>query len=169
MMGINETAAVSCYVDTAALLVMVLLLFLSERIRQRKTVPLRLFFLLCCTVTATCVFCLMYNAVYKQTAEWSHSFALGARSMCSYAVLLVIVLWLLFVDSKLHGAKNWSPVARKMLFLPIALYAILLTVNLITGIVFTVSSDNLIKPKPLYYVMYIMEFAYFALSAFAVW
>ena len=54
---VSETAIVSCYADSAALLVVILLLLLSERIRQRRTVPLRIFFLLSCTVTVTCIFC----------------------------------------------------------------------------------------------------------------
>ena len=168
-MGINETAVVSCYVDAAALLVMVLLLLLSERIRQRKAVPLRVFFLLCCAVTATCVFCFMYNAMYKQTSAWSHSFALGARTMRCYMVLLIVVLWLFFVNAKLYGARQWNPVVQRILFLPIAAYAIMLMVNFFTGIVFTISPENLFEPKPLYYFMFVIEYIYFALSALGVW
>ena len=51
MNAIVGNAIVSCYVDAAALLVMVLLLLLSERLRSRRTRSLRLFYLLSCVVT----------------------------------------------------------------------------------------------------------------------
>ena len=166
---VSETAIVSCYADSAALLVVILLLLLSERIRQRRTVPLRIFFLLSCTVTVTCIFCFFYNAMYKSPAPWSHTVALAARTLRCYAVILIILLWLFFVNSKLYGKSRLDSLPQRILLLPIALYAVFLTINLFTGIVFTISPDNLISPKPLYYVMYIIEFAYFALSALAVW
>ena len=166
---VSETAIVSCYADSAALLVMVLLLLLSERIRQRRTVPLRIFFLLSCTVTVTCIFCFFYNAMYKNPAPWSHTVALVARTLRCYAVILILVLWLLFVNSKLYGKSRLYSLPQRILLLPIAVYAVMLTLNLFTGIVFTISPDNLIRPRPLYYVMYVIEFAYFALSALVVW
>ena len=166
---INETAAVSCYVDAAALLLMAVLLFLSERIRQRKTLPLKAYFLLCCTVTATCVFCFVYNAMYKQPAAWSHTVALIARSLRSYAVLFIVATWVYFVNSMLHVPEKRKAIAQRIIMVPVVLYVILLAVNLFTGIVFKISPVNLIDPKPLYYVLYVIEFTAFALSAFSVW
>ena len=94
---VSETAIVSCYADSAALLVVILLLLLSERIRQRRTVPLRIFFLLSCTVTVTCIFCFFYNAMYKSPAPWSHTVALAARTLRCYAVILIILLLLILM------------------------------------------------------------------------
>ena len=169
MIAIDQTAAVSCYVDAAALLVMILLMLLSERIRQRRTVSLRIFFLLSCTVTLMCVFCFIYNVMYRQTAPWTHAVALAARTMRTYASLLVVVLWLFYVNSKLYGKKRWKPSHERILFIPIVIYAVFLVINLFNGAIFTISPENLIVPKPLYYVMYVIEFAYFGLTAFGVW
>ncbi len=168
-MMINETAIVSCYADSAAFLVMGLLLLLSERIRQRRTASLRVFFLLCCTVTVTSILSFAYNAMYKQTAPWTHMAAFAARTLRCYAVLLIILLWLAYVKTTLYGSRRDTPFRQWLLLLPIALYAVFLAVNFFTGIVFTISPDNLIVQKPLYYVMYAVELAYFGLSAFSVW
>ena len=70
MKTIVGDAAVSCYVDIASLLIMILLLLLSARLRHRKNASLRIFNLLSLCVTAICVCPFVYNAMYMQTAPW---------------------------------------------------------------------------------------------------
>lgn len=165
MNAIVGNAIVSCYVDAAALLVMVLLLLLSERLRSRRTRSLRLFYLLSCVVTAACVFSFVYDAMYEQTMPWCRTAALIARTLRCFAVLCILQLWLTYVQSKLYGKKDWKSASSRALAAPIVLYAVLFIINLFTGIIFVIGADNRAVLRPLYYVMYIMETVYFGLSA----
>ena len=158
---------VSCYVDAASFLVMILLLLLSERIRKRKTDSLRIFYSLCLVVTFTCICCFTFNAMYGQPAKWCHTVALISRTLWDIFVLGTICLWLAFVDRKLYGKqKTYIRVIR---LVPVAVFLILLIVNPFTGIIYTISEHNSLQPKPLFYLMMTSSFLLFLSSALEVW
>ena len=165
MTPIVGDAVVSCYVDAASLLVMLVLLILTERRRHGKTLAMRILNLLSLCVTANCVFPFIYNAMYMQTAPWSHAAAVIAKTLRECVVLVIVILWLIYVDHKLYGRRNWREFRFRLALLPFAGLLVLLIVNLFTGIVFTYSAENLIQPKPLLYIIFLVEFAYFVLSA----
>ena len=158
-------AAVSCYVDAASLLIMIMLLILSERLRRRENPSLCIFHKLSLCVTALCICPFIYNAMYMQPAPWCHTTAIIFKTLRECIVLLIIILWLVYVDHKLYGEKNHRVFAFKLVFLPLALFLILLIVNLFTGIVFTYSEENRFEPKPVLYAIFAVEFVYFAFSA----
>ncbi len=158
-------ATVSCYVDVASLLIMVLLLLLSERLRHRGNTSLRIFYMLSLCVTAICVCPFVYNAMYMQPAPWCHNVALIAKTLRECIVLLIVILWLIYVDRKLYGERNRHSRAFRLVFLPFVLFFVLLIVNPFTGIVFTYSADNRFEPKPMMYAIFAVEFVYFAFSA----
>ena len=164
MNAIVGEAVVSCYVDAASLLVMVLLLLLSERLRHRQNMSLRLFRILSLCVTANCIFPFLYNAVYMQPAPWCHTLALAAKTLRECTVLVIIIFWFMYIDQKLYGEKSQRLYKYRFAFLPFGVFLILLIVNLFTGIVFTYSAENRIEPKPLLYVSFAVEFLYFAFS-----
>ncbi len=162
-------AAVSCYVDAAALLIMVLLLLLSERLRKRKNATLKVFYAMCLSITANCVFAFICDAMYMQTAPWAHAAAMIAKTLRECGILLITILWLMYVDRKLYREKDrLSNTVRILFFAPFAVFFILLIVNLFTGIVFICDENNQIENRPLLHVIFVVEFAYFVLSAFMV-
>ena len=158
-------AVVSCYVDAASLLVMILLLILSKHLRHRESTSTRIFYALSLCVTANCVFSFLYNAMYMQTAPWCHTAAIVFKTLRECMVLVIVLLWLVYIDNKLNGEKKRRSIKAALVFLPFVGLLILLVVNLFTGIVFTYSSNNLLQPKPLLYVIFAVEFGYFACSA----
>ncbi len=159
-------AIVSCYVSAVSFLVMVLMLLLSERLKSRRTGPLRYLFRLTLCVATTCVFLFICNAMYRQRAPWCHTAAIVTRTAREILVVVIVSLWLAFVDSKLYGERNISYYSRyKWLFVPLGLALILLIVNPFTGIVFTYSRDNVLEHKPLLLVIWGIEFLYFCSSA----
>ena len=81
MNSIVGNAIVSCYMDAAAILVMVLLLLLSDRLRKRNTPSLRIFSTLCWQVLFTSVVCFIFNAMYRQPALWTRNVALISRTL----------------------------------------------------------------------------------------
>ena len=165
MNGIKGEAVVSCYVAAASLLIILLLMLLSERLRKRKSESLRLFFMISLCVAVNCVFHFIYNAMYMQPAPWCNTAALIAKTLRECVVLVIVLLWLVYVDRKLYGSKNYRSFKFRLAFLPFVAFLALLIVNLFTGIVFTYSAENRFEPKTLFYVIIGVEFGYFAFSA----
>ncbi len=165
MKPIVGEAIVSCYVDAASFLAMLVLLILSHRHRKQKNSTLRIFHLLSLCVTANCVFPFIYNAMYMQSAPWCHTAAMIAKTLRECVVLLIVALWLVYVHRKLYGEKNRRITALSLAFLPFVGFFILLVVNLFTGIAFTYSEDNRFQPGLLLYIIFLVEFIYFCSSA----
>ena len=160
---------VSCYVDAASLLVMVLLLMMSDRLRQQRSESLRVLFRLSVTIAFTCAVCFVFNAMAGHTQPWSRVVALVSRTLWELCVLVTISLWLAYVDCKLYGAGRGPRVIRLIRRIPIGIFLVLLVLNLFTGIVFTLSEENRLQPKLLFYIMMATNFLLFLSSALAVW
>ena len=165
---IDERAVVSCYVDAAAGLLMLVVLFLSERLHKRNTLSMRIYYALSGQVLFTCVACFVFNAMYHHQAPWSHTVALISRTAWDYSVLAVVCQWIAYVDVKLFGERKRRPFIRIIRILPMAIFLLLLIINLFTGIVFTIAEDNSIQPKPLFFVIMATMFLYFCASALMV-
>ncbi|MBO6092280.1 MAG: PP2C family protein-serine/threonine phosphatase [Oscillospiraceae bacterium] len=166
---IDEKAIVACYVDAAAILAMVVLLLQSGHLRKRNTLPLRIYYILSWQVLFTAVCCFVFNAMYRQSAPWSHTVALISRTLWDYSVLAVDYLWLTYVDVKLFGSRKRGSIARIIRILPLIIFLVLLVINLFTGIVFTITEDNSLQPKPLFSLMTLTMILYFCTSALIVW
>ena len=162
---INGNSVVSCYVDAVSLLMMFLVLTFSERMRHRETRLLRIFHLLLLCITANCIFTFVYNAMYMQTASWCHITAMIFKTLQECMNLVILYLWLTFLDYKLYGNQRWKdPVFRFVLLLLLVLL-LLFIVNIFTGTVFTFSESNILEPKRLLYYICFVEFGIFVLSA----
>ena len=165
MNPIYGEAAVSCYVDAASFLIMVLILFLSNRLPSRRRVSMRIFRMLSMFVAAICICPFIYNAMYMQPAPWCHTAAIIAKTLRECIVLLIVILWLVYVNHKLYGMKERHSLKLGLVFLPFAVFLGILIVNPFTGIAFAYSAENRFEPKPLMYVIFAVEFIYFAFSA----
>ena len=169
MNAIIGEAVVSCYADAASLLVMVLLLLLSERLQQRKTRSLRIFFQLSLCITAACAAYFVFNALYRQPAAWCRTAALITGTLCEYLVVIIVCLWGSYVEHTLYGdrpGKNGARVFRGFLM---TADLILLAVNLFTGIAFDIGADNTIEPKWPFFVMVGLNLLVFLASMVMVW
>ena len=165
MNAIIGEAIVSCYVNAAALLVMAALLFLSEQLGRKKSVPLRSFRILSLCVTANCITSFVYNAMYMQSAPWCHTAAIIAKTLREYIAAVTVAMWLVYVERRLYGEKGRRSTALRIALILYAALFVILAVNLFTGIAFTFSDTNRMEAKPLLYVIYAAEFIYFCLSA----
>ena len=159
---------VSCYVDAASFLGVILLLILSERTLRQKNKSLRLYFMLCLMIAVTSVICFVFNAMDGHTEPWSHTVALISRTLWEFCVLVIIVLWLAFVDHKLfRDFRKWTFV-RMIRDLPLFVFPVLLIINSFTGIVFTIAEDNRLRPHFLFYIIMVTNFLIFLSTAVAV-
>ena len=169
MNAIAGGSVVSCYVDAASLLTILLLLYLSARLRRRKTKEMRIFRLLGWIVAANCIACFVFNAMYRQTAPWSGTVALLSRALWEYLVLAELFLWLIYVDNKLYGEVRKKSTLQLLRFGPLIVFFVLNTVNLFTGIVFTIAEDNRVEPTVIYYLMIATNLILFVSAALSVW
>ena len=160
-MGIHESAMISCFTDASALLVTVLLLLLSERFHNRKNVSLRIFYLLSLCLMATCVMSFVCHAMLRQTAPWCHVLAIACRTLWELLAMAIILLWIAYVETKLYGEKKQFSPAQKLVLLPFAVFAVLLIVNLFTGILFRYTADNQCETKWPYNLLLLTEVIYF--------
>ena len=165
---IAGSAMVSCYVDMAAFLVMVVLMLFSGRMRRRNTASLRVFTWLCRCVTALCVLCFVFHAMYRQSAPWCHPAALISKTLWEGLILVIVFLWTAYINSELYEKPKAHSAWYRLLLIPLAAFMVLLAVNLFTGHMFTVNEENTAELKPLFYVMVAAELAYFAVSAIMV-
>ena len=161
---IHEKAILSCYLDAAAAILLFLLIALSARIRRRKDRAGRLFLLFCICAAITCLISMVYNALYLQTAPWTHTAALAVRTLREYAVLFLVLLWPTYIHSKLFSKKPEKRLLLWISYLPAGIMSILLAVNLLTGILFTITARNTLLVKPLGYVLFAVDFLYFTSS-----
>ena len=154
---IGEYDIVSCYADTAALMIMVTLLLLSERLRIRKNEPLKIFFQMSIALIITCVMSFVCHAMVRQPAAWCHTLAIACRTVWEWLAFLIIVLWNEYVEHKLYGdAKRHSNV--KLFYLvPFGVFTLALFSNLFTGVVFTVTEDNVCVTTWFYNVFVAIE------------
>ena len=160
---------VSCYADACSILVMMVLLLLSDQLRKRKSLSLRIFYYLSLSVTAACLFDFIFHMSYKQSGPSFHTAAIISRTMWEWLVFLIMMLWVAYVNCKLYGPQKQIPFVHKLIFVPFVLYTVLLAVNLHKNILFSISSDNLCTDKPLSYVFVAVEFVCFIASAVSVW
>ena len=165
MKPITDAAAVSCYVDAAAFLAMIILVLVSRHFQKRTNPTVRIYQLLCLCIMAICVLPFIHNAMYMQTAPWCHDAAFIAKTLRECLIPVIISLWLLFIYRRLYRRKRPRPFVSMLVFLPFAVIELLLVINLFTGILFTYSATNKFEPRPLLYVIFIIEYIYFCSSA----
>ena len=157
MMGIDTTAIVSCYADTAGLLITVLLVLLSKRFRGRRNLSLNIFYLLVLTMAATCVLSFICHATLRQPAPWCHFLAIGARTIWEILAFVIILLWAAYVENKLYGGKRPPNGVIMFYLMPFGSVVLLLFINLFSGIVFSYSLENQCETKALYNVIVLAE------------
>lgn len=166
---INGNAAVSCYVDLASLLVLLLLLILSERVSLRDNMSVKIYRLLCLESAFTCVVCFMFSAMEGYTSTLSHVVAMISRTAWEICILFADIIWLRYVEVKLYGYKKKRSLRHLLRICIVILYVVILTVNIFTGISFTLNKDNTIQRRPLNTIMLVVDFLIFLSSALEIW
>lgn len=167
IMLIDKTVVVSCYLDSAAFLIMLLLL-LSAWFRRNRNEPMRIFYLLSLSLTVSCICSFICHAMYRKPAPWCHVLAIACRTLWEWLVLLSIFLWAAYVQKKLYGEKKLLSSEQMLYILPFGVFTILLIINLFTGIIFTYSADNLCVTSWLYDFIMLIETIWFLASLFKV-
>ena len=164
MTVIDKTAIVSCYADTAALLVTVVLLLMTAHLRRQSNPSLRSFHRLCCVLAVTSVMSFICHAMVKQPASWCHIAAIASRTLWECLAFLAILLWISYVEKKLNRSRKRYTLMNVLYNLPFLFFTVLLVVNLFTGIIFTCTEDNEYEYTQLYYVFIVIEALYFVVS-----
>lgn len=160
-MILAEEAVVSVYLEVMALLIMLGLILLSRRIDLRRKLDSRVFLIMCLCVVADGLCSAFCYAMHYQNYPWGSTAVLIVRTLQEAAILLLVYNWSLFTNHKIHHSREHIDRIYPYLFIPISACMLFLVVNLFTGILFTISADNLCKATPFYYVMTAIEVFYF--------
>ena len=166
-MIIDESSVVSCYLDSAAFLVMILLR-LSARFRRHKSSSLYIFYLLSLSLTVSCVCSFICHAMYRKPALWCHYLAVSCRTLWEWLILVSIFLWAAYVQKKLYGDKKQLSSEQLFYILPLCVFTVLLIINLFTGIIFYYTPENQCVTGMLYDLMMVIETVWFLASIYKV-
>ena len=163
-MIVDEAAVVSCYSDTAAFLVMLLLMLMSVTQNRKKDPSMRIFHGLCLTHAVTCALRFLCHAMARQTPPWCHALAVASRTLCELNVFLLVYLWSAYVEKKLMGDRHVHTLVKALYGLPFIVFTALLIVNLFTGVLFVCTGENLFEYRRLYHVFTGVQALYFAVA-----
>ncbi len=168
MRAIQGDAIVSCYIDVAAMLLMLILLALAGRFRRQKSRSLQVFFRLCLSVEVLAVTCLIFHIMRGQPASWCHTAALISKTVWECLIPVICSLWIAYIYTRLISNQKQALKLFRLCMIPLAIFVVLFIVNLFTGIIFTIGPDNQAEPGPLFYLMVAVEFLYFLATALLV-
>lgn len=168
MIAIDKAAAVSCYADAAAFLVMVLLALLAERLHRRKNASVHIFFMLRMALTFICLLSFICHAMFKQPAPWCHTLAVVSMTLWDWFTFLIVLLWTSYTEEKTYGKIKRRSLMNVVFNLLFGVFTVLLIVNLFTGIIFTCTEENRFEFELLYYVFVAIEAACFLISVIRV-
>ena len=168
MRAIQGDAIVSCYIDVAAMLLMLILLALAGRFRTQKSRSLQVFFRLCLSVEVLAVTCLIFHVMRGQPAPWCHTAALISKTVWECLIPVICSLWIAYIYTRLISNQKQILKLFRLFMIPLAICEILFILNLFTGIIFTIGPDNQAEPGPLFYLMVAVEFLYFLATALLV-
>lgn len=105
----------------------------------------------------------------NRTEPWSHTAALIGTSLQQIGILATVWLWLAYVYHRLYEKKKENRTVRVIRATLIVFFMALIIVNLFSGVMFTITPDNRIGGKPLYYLSAVTELLLFLSSALTVW
>ncbi|MBR4528932.1 MAG: hypothetical protein IKO80_01510 [Lachnospiraceae bacterium] len=165
-MIVTEQNAVIIYSDLMAFLMMLGMVCLSSRFRGRRSVAARLFLILCVGAMAEALLSMVCYSLHGQTFSWGRPAAWISKTLLEMTMLVLVFHWVMYVDFKLYGSRDRLIRTIAFLTAPLGLCALLLIVNLFTGIVFTINEDLTYTGTVIYDVLMAVEFLYLLVPLF---
>ena len=169
MIAISEKALVSCYVNVVALVIMAMLQLVFAQLHWQKDKANRIFLLISICMIVASIMGFLTNAMFMQTAPWTHVFVQAARVVRELAFLAIVLFWVLFVYHKLYGDAVSHPVLILLALLPWPPLALLNVLNPWHGFLYTFSATNRFEPTLLLNLEYAFSLIFFGGSAILVW
>jgi hypothetical protein len=81
-------------------------------------------------------------------------------SLAEFSTLVVLFLWLLYVDYRVYGIWERVLGVRRVFAPPVVIFAILMVINLFTGMMFHVDEMHIFTGGPLFYVLTAFQYIY---------
>ena len=163
-MILTAEAFVSVYLDVMATLLIFGILLLPDRKRIKSETEGELFYGLCINTLIIAICSTVCYALHFQTFQGVYYIELLSKTILELALLSLVYQWMMYVDFKLYASRDQLIRRYKVFFVPIAAFAVLLIVNLFTGILFTITPDMKYTSTVLYDVMMVIEYLYMAVS-----
>ena len=160
-MLIHADAVVSCYIDAASFLMVLLILVLSDYGAVRRRLSQRIFYGICVCLEILCALFFFCHAMYGQTAMWCHTGVIVGRTVLEITMQSICALWVAYIHRKVHVEEkrmSWPYLAS---LVPLAVFSVLFVLNAFNGMIFTYSENNQFQPRTLFYVITGIELGYF--------
>ncbi len=162
-MIINYESLVTIYADISAIILVVGLMVLSGRIHT-KNFESKLFLTICILIVMDALGSAGSYAMHYQSPGWCASAEMFFKTFMEVSALLLVFVWMLYVDYKLYASKDHILRNFKIHGVITAFFEIMLIINPLTRIMFTLDGNNWFVPTPLYHLMEFVEIAYVALT-----
>ena len=163
-MILAKESFVSVYLDAMAALLIFGILLLPDRTRIKSETEGKLFYALCTNTLVMAICSGVCYALHFQTFQWAYHIELFSKTVLELALLHLVYQWLIYVDFKLYASRDQLVRRYKAFFIPIAVFAALLVINMFTSILFTIMPDMKYTSTILYDVMMGIEYLYMAVS-----
>ena len=161
MITIAETSVVTVYSDLMAVVLSLGLAFMFHQYRRWKDEPGDTIFVhLCILIVINGLFNGFSYAMHKNVLLWPDALKRLFPTVSEFSALVVLYVWLLYVDYKLYGSRDRVRWVRFYFRLPILILGALCVINLFTGILFTMDESCNFVAKPLFYVLTVMQYVY---------
>lgn len=159
-MNIAEGAMVSVYSDAMAFLLIIGLMILPDRKRVRSQTEGRLYGGLCINTLLIALFGGICYAMRGQSENWAAVLVLISKTVVELCLLSLVYQWVMYVDFKLYGSRDQLRRRYWGLYIPVAIFSLLLLINIFTGIVFSIQPDMTYVSTVVYDVMIALEYLY---------
>ena len=163
-MNIAEGAMVSVYSDAMAFLLIIGLMILPDRKRMRSETEGKLYTGLCVNTLLIALFGGICYAMRGRIESWSEILVLTSKTIVELCLLSLVYQWVMYVDLKLYKSRDQLRRRYWGLYIPVAVFSLLLIINPFTGIIFTILPGNTYASTVIYDVMMAVEFFYILLS-----
>ena len=141
-MLIHADAVVSCYIDAASFLMVLLILVLSDYGAVRRRLSQRIFYGICVCLEILCALFFFCHAMYGQTVMWCHTGVIVGRTVLEITMQSICALWVAYIHRKVHVEEkrmSWPYLAS---LVPLAVFSVLFILNAFNGMIFTYSENN---------------------------
>lgn len=163
-MNLTAKILTTLLADSVAFLLLAGMFVLAKPIWNRKNMESRLFRMLFLFSMLNCVGNGISYSLRYQSFDMARPLAMLSCTILEASVLLLLFVWVTYVDYSLYRSRDHLLRAYLIWFIPIAVFVALLIINLPTGIVFYINDQTVFTPRLLYKLIEYTEYFYLIAS-----
>ena len=155
---------ITIYLDVMALATMIGFMLISKRFRQRRTGGDKIFSVMCISVLIFTVFSMLQNIIQTENVELHKRLLLISETILELAELYLTYQWILFLGYWIYESVDHLKRRYWGFLIPLGIITVLYGANLFTGWMFVFDDDFLLRPRPFYLLVALVQLVYFVIS-----